>query len=166
MKTKTYRGVCSVSASLILCFYSGYSNTQESDECSFCSDANALIERYSLRESESPVRERPNWRKPIKIVALYGEEVAAPLRAIAPDAVVVGVNGTDEAAEQIADADVYIGQWCDAEVISKGTNLRWVHTWAAGVDVCVSRPEFVERQILLTYRYTTRNRHLGSGPGF
>ena len=80
MKTKTYRAVCSVSVSLILCLYSGYSSTQESDECTFCSDANALIERYNLGESESPIRERPNWRRPIKIVTLYGEEAAATFR--------------------------------------------------------------------------------------
>ena len=150
MKTKTYRSVCSVSVSLILCLYSGYASTQESDECTFCSDANALIERYSLREGESPVRERPNWRRPIKIVTEYGEEVALPLRAIVPDAVVIGVNGYAEAAEHIADADVYFTDWCPEDVIAKGVSLRWVHSWATGVDKCVSRPAFVERDILLT----------------
>ena len=150
MQARTYRVLCSVSVSLLLCLNSGCSSPQASDECTFCSDANALIERYNLREDESPVRERPNWRRPIKIVTLYGEEAALPLRAIAPDAVVVGVNDLAEAAEQIADADVYFTDWCSDEVISKGVSLRWVHTWAAGVDTCVSRPEFVERDILLT----------------
>jgi phosphoglycerate dehydrogenase-like enzyme len=56
----------------------------------------------------------------------------------------------EEAAEQIADADVYIVAWCDDETISKGTNLRWVHKFAAGVEECVSNPAFAERDILLT----------------
>jgi phosphoglycerate dehydrogenase-like enzyme len=109
-----------------------------------------LIERYSLRESESPVRERPNWRRPTKIVTLYGEEVAIPFRAISPDTVVVGVNVYEEAAAEIADADVFFTDWCTEDIIANGVNLRWVHTWAAGVDSCVSRPEFVKRNILLT----------------
>lgn len=141
-------------SALVVCFTLGLSctaaYTQESAECSFCDDANALIEEFGLRESKDPVRERANWRTPKKIVTEYGEEAAEPFRAIASDAVVIGVNSDDEALEQIADADVYFTDRCPAEILARGENLRWVHTWFAGVDHCLASPVFAERDILLT----------------
>lgn len=151
MNTKTSRVIGFMAASILFTCLARYSGAQEfgEAECQFCSQANAMIARYNLEEGETPVRDRPDWRRPIKIV-VQPEGAAAPIRQIAPGAEVIGVNSPEEAAEHIADADVYIVPWCNDEAIKKGINLRWVHKFAAGVDECISNPAFVERGILLT----------------
>jgi len=131
--------------------FARYTGAQESAEveCPFCDQANVMIARYNLEEGETPVRELPDWRQPVKIV-IEPAGAAERIRQIAPDAEIVGVNSPEEASEHIADADVYIVPWCDDDTINKGTKLRWVHKFAAGIDECISNPAFVERDILLT----------------
>ena len=151
MNSRMYRVISFVAASILLTGLARFSGAQEprEAECRFCSQANAMITRYNLEEGETPVRERPDWRRPIKIV-VEPEGAAEPMRQIAPGAEIIGVNSPEEAAEHIADADVYIVPWCNDETINKGTNLRWVHKFAAGVDECITNPSFAERDILLT----------------
>jgi len=150
--SKTYQSLDRAVLSAFLLFLSGSGWAQQpaEAECLLCDEAEALIARFSLEEGDAPVRERPNWQRPVKIVTEGGEDAANFLRNVAPDAEIVGVNGPEHAAEHIADADVYFVLWCSEDVIARGVNLRWVHKFAAGVDECVSSPEFAERNILLT----------------
>jgi phosphoglycerate dehydrogenase-like enzyme len=152
MMAKMNRRLGSIFLSALLILFTGYSLAQEFDEekCLLCDQAEVLIARFNLEESETPVRERPNWRRPLKIVTEGGENAASFFGTIAPDAEVIGVDDPEEAVEHIADADVYFISLCSEEIIAKGTNLRWVHKFAAGVDDCVSIPDFAERGILLT----------------
>ena len=151
MTSATNRSITLIATSILVACLAHSSEAQEAGdaECGFCGAANALIARYNLEEGDTPVREHPGWRPPVKIV-VQPADAEGPMQQVVPGIEVVGVNNAEEAAEQIVDADVYIVAWCDDETIRRGANLRWVHKFAAGVDECVTNPAFIERDILLT----------------
>lgn len=146
--SKTYRYLSC--ALLVFLSASCWAKQTVESNCLFCDEAEVLIARFSLEEGATPVGERANWQRPLKIVTEGGEGAANLMRTVVPDAEIVGVNSPEDAAEHIADADVYFVIWCSKDVITKGVNLRWVHKFAAGVDECVSIPEIADRGILLT----------------
>ena len=81
---------------------------QQRDCDALCAAGAALVERFELREDAAPVRERPGWAPPRKIV-VADVAVADGLRPLARGAEVVGVAGLRNfagMAEVIADADV------------------------------------------------------------
>src|SRR5262245_64431635 len=81
---------------------------QERDCDALCAAGAALIERFELREDKAPVRERPDWAPPRKIV-VADVAVADGLRPLARGADVVGVAGLRNfagMADVIGDADV------------------------------------------------------------
>lgn len=128
---------------------------QDGADCDrFCREAAALIERLALREGPTPVRERPGWAPPVRIV-VPSEGWANLLRnVLGTDAEVVGVSSGgarnfSAVADLIEGADVLVGL-CSPEIIRRGVNLKWVQLTNAGADSCTSIPEVAERGILVT----------------
>jgi len=111
--------------------------------------ADDIIQRYQLEQGTEPVKERPGWRKPKKIlVGGFGSRVVDELRAAYPDIQFVTAQ-PGEAAKQAKDADALFGI-CNAEVIAAGKSVQWIHFVTAGVENCVSVPGVKERNILVT----------------
>ena len=117
--------------------------------CDDCEEAAALVARFELAEGAAPVRDRPSWAPPAKIVTMRGDQWASLLRTVAPDAEIVGVDSPEAAVAVIPGADVYIGL-CTAAIVKAGTALRWIHLISAGADPCASQPGVAEGDILLT----------------
>lgn len=109
-----------------------------------------LIESYDLEVADTPVRERPGWRKPERILVAYqGSESLAWLQEAVQDVELVGVGGEREALEAIEGADGVVGL-CTSKLLAAGEALRWIQLYSAGVEHCVGLPEFSERKPLLT----------------
>ena len=82
-------------------------------------------------------------------IVILGDSTADydDLRNEFPGLDLVAVNGTS-LLDRVGDADALIGS-CSREAIRKGSKLRWVQTYSAGVEGCMN-PELVERPITLT----------------
>jgi phosphoglycerate dehydrogenase-like enzyme len=113
-------------------------------------DIRTVIEDFGLVASPTPSRDRPGWRVP-RIVLVWSEtpDIVAVLQSAAPDVEIVPVRDTADAVAHAADADAVIGL-CDAQILAKGPQIRWVHSYWAGVEDCVAIPAVRERNILLT----------------
>jgi phosphoglycerate dehydrogenase-like enzyme len=70
------------------------------------------------------------------------------IRAAAPDADVTFAAQLADAADLIPAADVVAGS-LDAASLARAVRLRWVHSWAAGVDGALF-PELVASPVVLT----------------
>ena len=114
-------------------------------------DAGAsLVERYGLEESKTPVRERPGWTAPRKVLIWNRAPGLLPtLQSAAPGVELLPAANEREAVKLAADADAVIG-FCSEEVLAAGPRIRWVQVFWAGVEDCVSVPALRERKILLT----------------
>ena len=113
-------------------------------------DTAALIERLGLVEAATPVRERPGWRKPQRILVWnLAPELAASLQAAAPGVELVMVKDAAEASARAGNADAVLGL-CSPELLAAGPNIRWIQSYSAGVERCVAIPALRERGILLT----------------
>jgi phosphoglycerate dehydrogenase-like enzyme len=134
---------------------------QEADCDALCAAGAALVERFELREGDAPVRELPGWAAPRKVV-VADLGVADALRAVAPDAEVVGVPGLRNfagMAEVIADADVLVGL-CTPELVARGQKLRWIQLLNAGADSCATIPAVAERGIVVTNLQRIQGPHM------
>ena len=118
-----------------------------------------LVKDLGIRESETPVRNRKDWRVPKKIVLLGGDPGTRAARegfsAMLPGAEIVVAPDYAAAVAAIPNADVVVGLTinpgiCDAEIIKNGKQLRWLLSMSAGVERCVSNPEIVSRNLLVT----------------
>ena len=76
-------------------------------------------------------------------------DLVAVLRQAAPNVEIVPVRDKADAVANAADADAVIGL-CDAQILAKGPQIRWIHSYWAGVEGCVAIPAVRERDILLT----------------
>ena len=112
-------------------------------------DGAALIARFALREDATPMRDRPGWAQPRRIVMHGPAEWATSLRAAAPGVPIVTAPTPDSAAKLLGDADVYIGL-CIPATLSAGRNLKWIQLWSAGADPCASLLNSAQRPIVLT----------------
>jgi phosphoglycerate dehydrogenase-like enzyme len=118
-------------------------------QCPSCADGAALVARFGLREAATPVRERAGWAPPRRIITYGGEDWANALRAVAPDAVVIGVPDLPSAIPLLAGADVWVGL-CAPPIVQAGSSLKWIHLMSAGADACAALPAVRQRNILLT----------------
>src|SRR5688572_27599451 len=113
-------------------------------------DIRTVIQDFGLVASPTPSRDRPGWRVPRKVLVWSAmPEIVDVLRQAAPNVEIVPVRDRAEAIANAADADAVIGL-CDAQVLAKGPQIRWVHSYWAGVERCVAIPAVRERDILLT----------------
>ena len=130
-------------------------------DCELCAAGVALIERFDLREAPLPVRERPGWAPPTRIV-VADVAIADILRDVAPDAEIVPVQGLRNfagVAEVIAGAEVLVGL-CSPEIVELGEDLQWIQLLNAGADSCTGIPAVAERGILVTNLQRIQGPHM------
>ena len=119
----------------------------------------AVITRLRVQEAPQPVRERPQWRAPHKVVLLAfangrgwaGREAA--FAAAAPKAQIVVAKDMASAVTATADADVIIGfnpEICVPKIVDNDKQLRWIASMAAGVENCMAVPGIRGRNLLVT----------------
>ncbi len=103
------------------------------------------------------MRERAQWRAPRKVVLLeFAAAGWAPREAFAaaaPGAQLVVAPDLAAAAGAMADADVVIGfnpEICQAQLLDKAKQLRWIASLAAGVERCMAVPSVHSRHRLVT----------------
>jgi phosphoglycerate dehydrogenase-like enzyme len=124
-------------------------HAQQTTACANCEEAAALVRRFGLREDARPVRERPGWAPPKRIVTYGGAEWARLLRTVAPQAEVIGVADNAAALTALPGADVWVGL-CSPDIVRVGSNLKWMQLISAGADACAALPAVTQRNILLT----------------
>ncbi len=107
-------------------------------------EAQALIERFGLRESRQPVRDLGNWKVPEKVVVWQNEERLPALRAAYPSITFESVAGVPSLAAALEDADVFVG-YCIPAGVNSDHSLQWIMSMAVGVENCVAS-EVVQRQ--------------------
>ena len=113
-------------------------------------DTQALVARFGLEESATPVRERKGWSRPrVVLVANAMPEALPALQAVAPGVKLLTAESAAEAAELASQADAVIG-FCTPGVLEAGRRIRWVQVFSAGVEECVAVPAMRGRDILLT----------------
>jgi len=104
-------------------------------------DATDLISNYDLEVAAKPVRERPDWEKPDRVVVAYVDEKRlAWLQQAVPDVELVGVSSHEQALQEVKQADGLVGL-CNSELLQAVDNLRWIQLYSAGVEYCVELPE-------------------------
>jgi len=108
-----------------------------------------LIDQLGLREAATPVRERPGWSPPQRIVVFADEEQVKRLQATAPGVEIVDGNDSTALARSLGEADAVIGA-CWPGLVSAGTNLEWIQLPSAGAERCVNIPGIKDRGILIT----------------
>ncbi len=119
--------------------------------------AAAVIARLRLTEAPAPVRERPRWRTPRKVVLLAFNAQTADegdrLASAVPGSQFVVARSRAAAITAASDADVVIGfnpEICDPAILDHARELRWIQSLAAGVENCVALPSIQRRDILIT----------------
>lgn len=120
---------------------------EQESGCPEC--AAALIEQIGLREGATPVRERPGWSPPRRIVVFADEARVERLRRAVPDVEFVTATYNRVASGSLRDADVVIGA-CSPEIVDAGSNVKWIQLSSAGAERCVNIPGIRERGILIT----------------
>ena len=112
-------------------------------------DTARLIAELNLKESATPVSDRPGWQPPRKVVVIGADAARiAWLQSAAPGATLVAADGA-AVLQVVADADALIGR-CSADVLAAGPRLRWIQHFSAGVERCLAVPGFAGRGIVLT----------------
>ena len=113
-------------------------------------DASQMLTAAGLREAPVAQRDTPGWHPPRVIVARGVRPDMVPwLQGLVPGARVTAVASSEEALKIIGDADVLLG-FCEQPLIAAGKNLRWVQSFAAGVENCVGAPSIQSGKVLLT----------------
>jgi phosphoglycerate dehydrogenase-like enzyme len=121
--------------------------------------ATDLIDELGLRESDTPVRDRKDWRVPKKIVLLGADPGTRAQReafgSILPGAEIVVVPDMPAAARAATNADIIVGLTsfpgiCEPEIINNAKELRWILSMSAGVERCIAVPAVTTRNLLVT----------------
>ena len=109
-----------------------------------------LVRDLGLQEAAEPVSTRPGWVRPERVLVWNLQpELLGVLREAAPGVEVVAVTSAEEALAQVATADAILGL-CSPELLEAGPRIRWIQTYSAGVERCVSIPAVRERGLLIT----------------
>jgi phosphoglycerate dehydrogenase-like enzyme len=118
-----------------------------------------LIKDLGIRESDTTVRNRKEWRAPKKIVLLGADPATRAQRdafaAIVPNAEVVVVPNVPAAVTATANADIIVGLTsypgiCEPQIINNARELRWILSMSAGVERCMAVPAVSSRNLLVT----------------
>jgi phosphoglycerate dehydrogenase-like enzyme len=115
-------------------------------------DPPAMIDELELRPGPSPTAKTPGWTKPKAVLVrdLWDNpERLAQLRLVAPGVDIKVARTPEEANAVIGEVDASLG-WLSADLIRRGTRLRWVQWPSAGVEGVVAIPGFAESPITLT----------------
>jgi phosphoglycerate dehydrogenase-like enzyme len=104
-----------------------------------------LVEVFSLRESDVPIRELPGWAPPERVVVVVPEEWdqreerMAFLQEVAPGVELIPVRNRSDAVDRgvLADAHVVLGLGCSASTVAAiGPEVRWIQSGSVGVAGC------------------------------
>lgn len=133
---------------LILAMAVGASAQEAAAGCTDC-DAEALIAELGLRQAPAPVRERPGWTAPRKIVVRGDEAFVRSLQPAAPDVELVAAANVEAAVRAAPGADAVLG-YCSSELLEAGDRIQWIQIYSAGAERCVSVPDVGRRELLLT----------------
>ncbi len=109
-KTKVMVGVVAVTAVLSQ-FAAGQVSPNVCADCdASCADCDAaeLIQRLGLREASEPVRDRPGWSPPKRVLVRGGQSLIEWLQPAAPGVELVSVTTRQAAVEQASTADAVI----------------------------------------------------------
>ncbi|HEX3837184.1 MAG TPA: D-2-hydroxyacid dehydrogenase [Steroidobacteraceae bacterium] len=117
-----------------------------------------LIRSLQLVAAPTPVKQRPDWRVPRKVMLLeFGKQEWAPRQSefstAAPETRVIVVHNMTEALAQAPGTDVLVGfnpEICAPQLLAAATQLRWIESLAAGVENCLAVPGLRQRGLLLT----------------
>jgi phosphoglycerate dehydrogenase-like enzyme len=110
----------------------------------------ALIEALGLEEAGENARDWPRWQSPQRVVVRVDSfERLAWLQEAAPEVEIVPLHAGSDIAATLRGADALIGV-CSEDIVSSGTELRWIQVLTAGVEHCVSLPALRERDIRLS----------------
>jgi phosphoglycerate dehydrogenase-like enzyme len=113
------------------------------------SAAAAIVSDLGLRVAAEPVRERPGWKPPHKILVSSRIHDELPkLHMIAPDVRFIEVSAATPMSD-IADADAAI-DICAEKILQPAKQLQWIQWLGAGVERCVQQSFVRERQPLVT----------------
>ena len=119
----------------------------------------AAIASRHVQEAAEPVSARPGWAAPRTVLPLAFNDDGgwaahrAAFAAAAPGARIVAAANMTQALAAAPDAQVVVGfnpGVCDARLIHRAQQLRWIESLAAGVDNCMAVPEIRARSLLLT----------------
>jgi phosphoglycerate dehydrogenase-like enzyme len=116
---------------------------------SLAEEARPVVERLGLREAPEPVRERPEWRKPERIVVRADADRIAWLQPAAPGVELVAAPRHDDAVDAMEGADAVIG-FCSQEIVDAGMSLRWLQLPYAGAERCIAVHGVREGDLLVT----------------
>jgi phosphoglycerate dehydrogenase-like enzyme len=111
--------------------------------------AGPVIQRLELVESDTPLAERPGWRKPERIIVRTSPERIAWLQAAAPGVELLPAETAEQAVLAAPGAQGLIG-FCSAEILEAGPDIQWVQLPYAGAERCVALSAIHERNILVT----------------
>jgi phosphoglycerate dehydrogenase-like enzyme len=117
-----------------------------------------LVKSLQLVAAPAPVKQRPDWRVPHKVMLLeFGKQDWGPRQAqftaAAPHTQIVVAHNMSEALAQAPGTDVLVGfnpEICAPQLLSAATDLRWIESLAAGIENCLAVPGLRERGLLLT----------------
>lgn len=114
------------------------------------SEVELLIDSLGLEEAGFATRDRPDWRRPERVVVRVDHPGRLEwMQPAAPGVELVPLESDSDLAATMRGADAVIGV-CSEEVVAQAAELRWVQVFSAGVENCVSVPSMVGRGILLT----------------
>lgn len=109
-----------------------------------------MIAELGLREAAEPVSARPGWRKPARVVVRnLPADRKAWLQEAAPGVELVGADTIAEGRAAAATADAVLG-FCEDAVVAPSARVKWVQTYNAGIERCLTSGVFRDRGILLT----------------
>jgi phosphoglycerate dehydrogenase-like enzyme len=114
------------------------------------SQIDRLIAELGLREAPTPLSASPQWRKPARVLVRdLTPERKAWLQDVAPGVELVNADSMSEARTAAVAADAVLG-FCEEEILAASPNVRWVQTYNAGVERCLTSDVFQQRGIVLT----------------
>lgn len=131
----------------------GTERTEESEGLTLPSgnpSVDALIAELGLKADDTPIRERPVWRPPRRILVNgASQSLLEWLQPAAPGVELVPVREADAGETKAEDADAIIG-WHTRRMVHRGRRLAWLQTHTADVGWALRSPEIVERGIVVT----------------
>ena len=106
-----------------------------------------LVEQTGIEAGDVAVRDRPDWRKPRKIIVRA--DLAEAVAEAAAGVDVIAVSSVADALGYVADADAVIG-YCAQQLIDVAQYLQWMQITSAGAERCVGVNGIRNGEVLLT----------------
>lgn len=109
-----------------------------------------VIEQLGLVTGAQAVRERAGWR-PLRRIVVRGDfaDAKAYLAPVAQGAEIIVTPTPEDAIAAAPGADAILG-YCEPAVIAAAPQARWIQSFSAGVEKCVSLAAIRDRGMLMT----------------